>query len=92
MTDAAYRAQVQQDFDARMAANGGALASFAAIPAEATPAEQEALQFLYAYMPLADAVDYPTSYYLDQVRASFKTREEMGWKVFTFDRLLSAPL
>ena len=81
MTDAAYRAQVQQDFDARMAANGGALASFAAIPAEATPAEQEALQFLYAYMPLADAVDYPTSYYLDQVRASFKTREEMGWKV-----------
>ena len=81
MTDAAYRAQVQQDFDARMAANGGALASFAAIPAEATPAEQEALQFLYAYMPLADAVDYPAAYYLDQVRASFKTREEMGWKV-----------
>ena len=81
MTDAAYRAQVQQDFDARMAANGGALASFAVIPMEATPAEQEALQFLYAYMPLADAVDYPTSYYLDQVRASFKTREEMGWKV-----------
>ena len=81
MTDAAYRARVQQDFDARMAANGGALASFAAIPAEATPAEQEALQFLYAYMPLADAVDYPAAYYLDQVRASFKTREEMGWKV-----------
>ena len=81
MTDAAYRAQVQQDFDARMAANGGALASFAMIPTEATPAEQEALQFLYAYMPLADAVDYPMSYYLDQVRASFKTREEMGWKV-----------
>ena len=81
MTDAAYRAQVQQDFDARMAANGGALASFAVIPTEATPAEQEALQFLYAYMPLADAVDYPTSYYLDQVRASFRTREEMGWKV-----------
>ena len=81
MTDAAYRVRVQQDFDARMAANGGALASFAVIPTEATPAEQEALQFLYAYMPLADAVDYPTAYYLDQVRASFETREEMGWKV-----------
>ena len=94
MTDAAYRAQVQQDFDARMAANGGALARFAEIPGQAgndegvmagtdrpSLAEQEALQFLYAYMPLADAVDYPTSYYLDQVRASFKTREEMGWKV-----------
>ena len=81
MTDAAYRARVQQDFDARMAANGGALAPFAAIPADVTLPEQEALQFLYAYMPLADAVDYPMSYYLDQVRASFETREEMGWKV-----------
>ena len=94
MTDAAYRAQVQQDFDARMAANGGALARFAEIPGQAgndeavmagtdrpSLAEQEALQFLYAYMPLADAVDYPTEYYADQVRASFKTREEMGWKV-----------
>ena len=118
MTDAAYRGQVQQDFDARMAANGGALARFAEIPGQAgndgknqagndgknqaghdgksqagndeavvagtdrpSLAEQEALQFLYAYMPLADVTDYPTEYYLDQVRASFKTREEMGWKV-----------
>jgi len=81
MTDQAYRAQVEQDFNARMTANGGALAQFAAIPADATLPEQEALQFLYAYMPLADVTDYPTEYYLDQVRASFKTREEMGWKV-----------
>jgi transglutaminase-like putative cysteine protease len=44
-------------------------------------AEREALEFLYAYMPLADVTDYPTSYYLDQVRASFRIREEMGWKV-----------
>ena len=35
MTDAAYRAQVQQDFEARMAANGGALARFAEIPGQA---------------------------------------------------------
>ena len=102
MTDAAYRAQVQQDFEARMAANGGALARFAEIPGQAgnddkgqvgsdgtvmagtdrpSLAEREALQFLYAYMPLADAVDYPAEYYLDQVRTSFGIREEMGWKV-----------
>ena len=81
MTDQAYRAQVEQDFNARMTANGGALAQFAAIPADATLPEQEALQFLYAYMPLADVTDYPTQYYLDQVRASFRTREEMAWKV-----------
>ena len=81
MTDQAYRAQVEQDFNARMTANGGALSQFAAIPADATLPEQEALQFLYAYMPLADVTDYPTQYYLDQVRASFRTREEMAWKV-----------
>ena len=43
--------------------------------------EREALTFLYAYMPLADAVDYPAEYFLDQVRASFRIREEMGWNV-----------
>ena len=46
-----------------------------------TVAEREALEFLYAYMPLADVVDYPADYFLDQVRASFRTRKEMGWKV-----------
>ena len=73
MTDRAYRQQVQADFASRQ------------MPAPAfeavTPAEQEALEFLYAYMPLADAVDYPVSYFLDQVRASFRIREEMDWGV-----------
>ena len=46
-----------------------------------TLAEREAMEFLYAYMPLADAVDYPAEYFLEQVRASFQIREEMGWNV-----------
>ena len=94
MTDKAYREAVHADFEARMAANDSALAHVVEIPeqvrnGEAVPAgpdrpslaEREALEFLYAYMPLADVVDYPTSYYLDQVRATFRIREEMGWKV-----------
>ena len=96
LTDRAYREQVQRDYEARMAANDRALAKFMEIPGHAgdsgeeeryadrasmTLAEQEALQFLYAYMPLADVVDYPVEYYLEQVRASFRTWEEMGWKV-----------
>ena len=80
LTNRAYREQVQRDYDARKAANGGALAPFMD-DGDATLAEQEALRFLYAYMPLADVVDYPAQYYLDQVRASFRIREEMGWKV-----------
>ena len=94
MKDKAYREAVHADFEARMAANDSALARVVAIPGQAgddkavmtgsdrlSPAEREALEFLYAYMPLADAVDYPVSYFLDQVRATFRIREEMGWKV-----------
>ena len=44
-----------------------------------TADEQEALKFLYAYMPLADVTDYPTSFFADNVRMSFKAREEMPW-------------
>ena len=82
MTDKAYREAVHADYEARMAANDSALARVVALPGdELSPTEREALEFLYAYMPLADAVDYPESYFLDQVRASFRIREEMGWKV-----------
>ena len=94
MKDKAYREAVQADFEARLAANDNALARFVEIPGQAgddedvmagsdrpSLAEREALEFLYAYMPLADAVDYPASYYLDQVRATFRIRKEMGWKV-----------
>ena len=82
MKDPAYREAVHADFEARMAANDSALARVVEIPDDTlSPAELEALEFLYAYMPLADVVDYPAEYYLDQVRASFRTRKEMKWKV-----------
>lgn len=41
--------------------------------------ERQALTFLYAYMPLADMLDYPGSYFLRNVRLSFQAREEMPW-------------
>ena len=41
--------------------------------------EQEALRFLYAYMPLADITDYPLEFHLQNVRASFQARQEMPW-------------
>ena len=44
-----------------------------------TADEQEALKFLYAYMPLADVTDYPTSFFADNVRMAFKARKEMPW-------------
>ena len=41
--------------------------------------ETKALHFLYAYMPLADVTDYPTSFYLKNIRSSFKAKKEMPW-------------
>lgn len=37
------------------------------------------LRFLYDYMPLADATDYPMEYHLGNVEASLKSRSEMPW-------------
>lgn len=44
-----------------------------------TPAEQQALDFLYAYMCQADKVDHDKAFYLANVRTSLKARQEMPW-------------
>lgn len=41
--------------------------------------EREALQFLYAYMPLSDIADHPGEYFLANVQTSFKAQREMPW-------------
>ena len=81
LTDKAYREAVHADYEARMAAYDSALVRMVEIPDQVGNDEREALEFLYAYMPLADVTDYPATYYLEQVRASFRTRKEMKWKV-----------
>lgn len=40
---------------------------------------REAMQFLYAYMPTPDAVDYTPEFYLQNVDYALKAREEMPW-------------
>ncbi len=41
--------------------------------------EMEALQFLYAYMPLADVTDYTLQFHLENVRATLEARDQMPW-------------
>ena len=41
--------------------------------------DQKALRFLYAYMPSCDAVDYTEDYFLNNIQASFKAKEELPW-------------
>ena len=69
-----------KDYNARMEANGGALAPMMTLPEGITAQERDALQFLYAYMPLADVTDYTAEFYLANVRKSLQAREEMPWK------------
>ncbi len=75
ITDKGYRAEVHADYEARMAEYpmlGVQLDTLSRM-------EREAMEFLYAYMPLSDLADYAPSFFLQQVRYAFKAREEMPW-------------
>lgn len=41
--------------------------------------EEDALQFLYQYMPLGDSVDYTEDYYRECVHYAFLAKEELPW-------------
>ncbi len=80
ITDADYRAQVEQDFEARKTlAAGRAEELFSVLDSALTMEEQEALKFLYAYMPYSDLADYDGSFFLQQVRSSFAARDTFAW-------------
>lgn len=44
-----------------------------------TQKEKEAMEFLYAYMPVADITDYKGNFHLMNVRAAEKAKKEMPW-------------
>lgn len=48
--------------------------------------QRQALQFLYAYMPLPDVVDYSGDYHLMNVDYALKARAEMPWGADVPDR------
>ena len=75
ITDKDYLNEVHADFETRMA-------DFPMLEVRLdtlSTMEREAMEFLYAYMPLSDLADYEPSFYLQQVRYAFKAREEMPW-------------
>lgn len=78
ISDNAFRAEVEKDFQAKQAAlPDGDL--FAVFNQQMTPEEKEALTFLYAYMPIGDITDYDGKLYLDNIRSSFQAKREMPW-------------
>ena len=79
LKEESYQNQVAQDFEQKKQAlpHGDLFAIFA--DSILSVYEREALMFLYAYMPIGDVTDYPGDYYLENVRLSKQTRDEMPW-------------
>ncbi|MCM1483212.1 MAG: transglutaminase domain-containing protein [Muribaculaceae bacterium] len=44
-----------------------------------TPQQRDALEVLYAYMPLPDITDYSGEFFLENVDVALKARKEMAW-------------
>ncbi|MDR2622181.1 MAG: transglutaminase-like domain-containing protein [Dysgonamonadaceae bacterium] len=76
-----YRNQVLAQFEKRKTeAAKRSEALFAVLEKENLSLEQkEALQFLYAYMPLCDLADYDGEFFLQQVDAAFRARDYFPW-------------
>ncbi|PCH68588.1 MAG: hypothetical protein COC06_09245 [Bacteroidales bacterium] len=78
--DSTIRSKVSTRFEKRKDfASNRSDALFSVFQKEITTEESEALQFLYAYMPLCDLADYNGDFFLKQVRASFEARESFEW-------------
>ncbi|MBR6775903.1 MAG: transglutaminase domain-containing protein [Bacteroidales bacterium] len=71
------RAEVEQDFQKKMAQLPADL--FDILNVDMPVRVKEAMQFLYAYMPLSDLTDYSGDYYYKNVMMSYKAKEEMPW-------------
>lgn len=81
LKDEEYREQVHAQFLKRKKlAAGRSLELFKVFDKpDLTMEQREALEFLYAYMPLSDLADYDGNYFLGQVDAAFNAREYFDW-------------
>ncbi len=79
INDRDYREQVHKDFKQRKELAQGRSDALFSVFKQANCEEKEALEFLYAYMPLSDLADYDGDFFLQQVRGALKARETFSW-------------
>jgi len=70
--------RIHEDFETRRA-QVARPDLYAVFDSSMTREQREAMEFLYAYMPFPDMTDHTGQFYLDNVKASMKAREEMPW-------------
>ncbi len=80
INDKDYRKQVEKQFEVRrqLAHNRDSML-FDVFNKPLTLKQKEALEFLYAYMPLSDLADYSGEYFLNQVDLSLQTLDTFNW-------------
>lgn len=71
-------ARVKHDFESRKALVDEP-SLYKVFDGNLSPQQRAAMEFLYAYMPLPDLTDYSGKYFLENVDAALKAREEMPW-------------
>jgi len=80
ISDPDYRAKVKTQFEKQKElAENRKDQLFKVFDQDLSRREKEALEFLYAYMPLSDLADYDGEFYLKNVRASFAARDTFAW-------------
>ncbi|NDW13493.1 transglutaminase domain-containing protein [Bacteroides sp. 214] len=80
LTDSKYRTRVHKDFlERKELAAGRSEVLFGVMDSSLTTEQREALEFLYAYMPLCDLSEYNGEYFLRQVDGAFRARDYFSW-------------
>lgn len=80
ISDAQYRQLVSEQFEKTKAlASNRSDQLFKVMDGDLTRAEKEAMEFLYAFMPLSDLADYNGDFFLGNVRASLAARDTFAW-------------
>lgn len=78
--DEKYRTEVHNQFLKRKKeAYKRSNVLFSVLNQNITTEEREALEFLYAYMPLSDLADYDGNFFLNQVRGALRAKEYFDW-------------
>jgi hypothetical protein len=70
--------RIARDFEKRRQVVGND-SYFKVFDSALTQEQRQAMQFLYAYMPLPDIADYSGEFHLNNVSYALKARVEMPW-------------
>ena len=80
ISDRSYRRKMESQFEkTKELAKNRADQLFSVFQKDLTLEKKEALQFLFAYMPLSDLADYDGEFYLKNVSTSLAARDTFSW-------------